>query len=90
MGVSEQIKKRTPDQKTIPSAMVQGTWFLMTIVYVNSALRPMPGPTAKGNLAYRPIKRVEKKHRRTVAVRTPEKGICVSGVAKIAGLTTTM
>ncbi len=50
----------------------------------------MPGATAKGSLAYSPIRRVIRKQTRTVAVRTPEKGMPDGSVESMAGLTITM
>ena len=51
---------------------------------------PMPGATAKGSLAYRPIIRVIVKQIKTVAVSVPLKVMPVPGVDRIEGLTITM
>jgi hypothetical protein len=60
------------------------------IEYVKNALSPIPGATANGIFAYRPITRVITNERATVAVRTPENAMPVPSVARIIGLTTTM
>ena len=52
---------------------------------------PMPGATANGSFAYRPISRVMVKQVSTVAVSTPLNAIPVFPSAdKICGFTTTM
>src|ERR1051326_5895548 len=51
---------------------------------------PMPGATAKGSFAYRPISNVITKQTSTVAVSTPLNAMPVPGVERIDGFTTTM
>ena len=51
---------------------------------------PMPGATANGRRAYRPISMVKVKHTSTVAVSAPLKVMPVPGVDRIEGFTTTM
>src|SRR6185295_1116850 len=60
------------------------------IVKVKKALMPMPGATAYGSLANRPISSVIVKQIKTVAVSTPLKAMPVPGVDRIDGFTTTM
>lgn len=89
-GVAEMMRKSTPDQNTIPRAMGQGICFPRMSEKVKKALMPMPGATAKGRLAYRPISKVPRQLSSTVAVITPLKGRPVPSVDRIAGFTTTM
>ena len=53
---------------------------------VKNALRPMPGATAKGSRAYRPISSVIAARNSTVAVSAPVNGMPVPGVDRIAGV----
>src|SRR4030095_11129910 len=89
-GVAETIRNSTPAQDTIPSATGHGTRCCNTIVNAKNALRPMPGATANGSLAYSPINSVIAHASTTVAVSTPEKAMPVPCDARIPGLTTTM
>jgi hypothetical protein len=89
-GVIDTSRKRTPAQNTIPRAVCHGTPSLLMMVYAKKALRPMPGATANGNRAYRPINRVMLNATSTVAVSTPENTMPVPGVARMDGFTTTM
>src|SRR5271170_1466202 len=79
-------RKKMPDQKTAPRASCQGILRAATAVKVKKAFKPIPGATKMGLRAYRPIINVLKNETRTVAVRTPEKGMPVW--LRMAGLTT--
>ena len=89
-GVADTTRNSTPAQKTMPSAVCHGTLACRTIVNAKKALRPMPGATANGRRAYRPISSVMLLATRTVAVSAPENGMPVPAVARMPGLTTTM
>ena len=60
------------------------------IVKVKKALMPMPGATANGSFAYKPISNVITMQTRTVAVNTPLKAMPVPGVERMAGFTIRM
>jgi hypothetical protein len=88
-GVAEMSKNKTPAQKTIPSAIGHGICLPTTKLIAKKALRPIPGATAYGRFAYKPIKSVIENPSSTVAVSTPEKAIPVPD-DRIDGLTTTI
>ena len=89
-GVADTTRNSTPAQNTMPSAVCHGTLLCNTIVNAKNALRPMPGATANGRRAYRPMSSVMLPATSTVAVSAPVNGIPVPGVDKMLGLTTTM
>ena len=57
---------------------------------MKNAFSPIPGATANGSRAYRPISSVIDTQTSTVAVSTPLNGMPVPGVERIDGFTTTM
>ena len=59
-------------------------------VKVKKPLMPIPGATAKGRRAYRPIRSVIVKQSSTVAVSAPLKAMPVPSVDRMEGFTTTM
>src|SRR5436309_8977347 len=89
-GVADTTRNSTPAQNTMPSAVCHGTLLCNTIVNAKNALRPMPGATANGRRAYRPMSSVMLAATSTVAVSAPVNGIPVPGVDRMPGLTTTM
>ena len=89
-GVAERTTNSTPAQNTMPSATRQGMPRLRISVKVKKPLTPIPGATAKGRRAYRPMSRVIVKQSSTVAVRAPLKSMPVPWVDRIEGFTTTM
>lgn len=84
----DNIKNNTPAQNTAPRAVCQATFIPLTTVKVKKALSPIPGATSRGFLAYKPIIKLQKKDKRTVAVRTAPKG--KPAWLKMAGFTTIM
>ncbi|EKD84175.1 MAG: hypothetical protein ACD_39C00202G0001 [uncultured bacterium] len=74
-----------PETNTAPSAVCHGIFMPMTMLKVKKALIPMPGASAKGRFATRPMRILDIEATSMVAVKTPENGI--PAFSRIIGLT---